>query len=240
MTLAHNVALIALLSQHETEQAAIQTKVEPIVIRNAPKSDNGKGSKGKSSMGEKAPICKPNTAPATPGLTLPEVGTLDAAGFMKALHKAGMRETTVEFKGEMVKRMVRQPSEIRNDEIMAIAAFIGYNSREEFAGQHLAASNKANAELNPAKALRNFTTRTEERGALRSVAGYCSGLPDHKARALQNLLAREKEAVDAMIAHDKDAEDKTRTLAERTLSTGLAEAEGERLIHIREDIKLNS
>ena len=39
MTLAHNVALVALLAQHETEQAAIQTKVEPIVIRNAPKAD---------------------------------------------------------------------------------------------------------------------------------------------------------------------------------------------------------
>ena len=240
MTLAHNVALVALLSQNESEQAAIETKVEPIVIRNAPKSDSGKARKGSKSFGEKAPICKPNANPGTPGLTLPETGTLDAAGFMKALHSAGMRETLVDYKGEQVKRMVRQPQEVRNDEIKAIAAYIGYNPREEFAGQHLAASNKANAELNPAKALRNFTTRNEERGALRSVAVYCSGLPDHKARALQNLLAREKEAVDAMIQHGKDADDQTRTLAERTLSTGLAEAERERLIHIREDIKLNS
>lgn len=240
MTLAHNVALVALLSQNESEQTAIGPKVETIVIRNAPKSEGSKASKGKSGMGDKAPICKPNANPGTPGLTLPETGTLDAAGFMKALHSAGMRETLVDYKGQQVKRMVRQPLEVRNDEIRAIAGYIGYNPREEFAGQHLTASNKANAELNPAKALRNFTTRTEERGALRSVAGYCSGLPDHKARALQNLLAREKEAVDAAIQHDKDAVNPIRTLAERTLSTGLAEAERERLIHIREDIKLNS
>jgi len=240
MTLAHNVALAVLLAQHTTEQAAIEIQAELIVIRNAPKAESGKAKKANTYMGEKAPICKPNSAPATPGLLLPEVGTLDAAGFMQAMHKAGMRETLVDYKGQQVKRMVRQPQEVRNDEIKAIAAYIGYDSRQEFAGQHLAASNKANAALNPAKALRNFTTLNEERGALRSVAGYCAGMPDHQARTLQNLLAREKEAADALIQHGKDAADKSRTLAERTLSTGLGEAEGERLIHIREDIRLNS
>ena len=58
-----------------------------------------------------------------------------------------------------------------------------------------------------------------------------------KARRIANLEGREVAAVDAMLSHQRDADDTSRSDAERNLSAGLAEVERERARQIRADIQ---
>ena len=73
------------------------------------------------------------------------------------------------------------------------------------------------------------------RGSFASVQGFVAGQPDHMERAYQNLLARERLAVNTMLDHEKAARD-AKTQNERTLYEGLALVERERLAQIRKDL----
>lgn len=163
---------------------------------------------------EAAPIPQPvKAAGMTLGLSLPAVGTLDARAFIVA-----MRRTTD-----------------RNEQIKAIAAYVGYDPKGNFGSQESAARTKAQRELNPTPI--TGLSRAEVRAASRSMTGFVAGLPDNLQRKLADLKAREVAAVDAMLAHQKDAKDPNRSDDERLLSSGLAEVERERLREIRGFIK---
>lgn len=228
---AHDTALAFLLASNVQEQAAAfreKTTVVKVSVTMAPESR-----KVKLAKNEAAPIRETSKVP---GMVMPDRGTLNAKDFLLAMRNAGTRVTP---EG---KRYVDQ-REIRNDQIKAIHAFfyhetregkvyVGYDPRGEFGSQDTAARALAQRELRgPSK-----PTTTPHTAPSRTLGGYVAGMPDHKARTLANLQGREVAAVDAMLAHEKDAADMSRSEYERTLSQGLADAERERLSHIRADI----
>ena len=228
---AHDTALAFLLASNVQEQAAAcreKLTVVSVKVTMAPKA-----SKVKLAKNEAAPIREKS---ATPGMVMPDRGTLGARDFLLAMRNAGTRVTP---EG---KRYIDQ-REVRNDQIKAIHSFmyqetpagkvyIGYDPKGSFGSQDTAARALAQRELRgPSK-----TTTSEHTAPSRTFGGYVAGMPDHKARTLANLQGREVAAVDAMLAHEKDAHDMSRSEYERTLSAGLADAERERLTHIRADI----
>jgi len=110
---------------------------------------------------------------------LPAAGTLDAKGFILAVRKAKSRD----------------------ESIAAIAAYCGYDNRRNFGTQDQEARAKAMREIRGFQA--TGPTREEKRAAERSVAGYVKGMPAPSQRILLNLQARERAAVDAMLAAKK-------------------------------------
>lgn len=226
---AHDTALAFLLASNVQEQAAAcreKLTVVSVKVTMAPKP-----SKVTHAKNEAAPIREKS---GTPGMVMPDRGTLNAKDFLLAMRNAGTRVTP---EG---KRYIDQ-REVRNDQIKAIHAFmyqetkagkvyVGYDPKGEFGSQDTAARALAQRELRGAPRV------SAETAPSRTFGGYVAGMPDHKARTLANLQGREVAAVDAMLAHEKDAADMSRSEYERTLSQGLADAERERLSHIRRDI----
>ena len=157
---------------------------------------------------------------------LPAIGTYDAVSFFKALRTAGNR---VSSNGQAV----YDASLVREDTIRAIAGYCGFDPHGNFGAQDLAARSKAQNELRPIKG-------EEYRRVLVSstVAGYVAGMPNETAKQLANLKGREALAIRSMIAHNKVANDASRSETDRKLSETLANVEKERVERIREDIAL--
>lgn len=223
LSLAQHTGLAFLLSQHTSEQSAQDAqKKEIVVVRNAePTSKKG----AKASKGEQAaPI---HDKPTVFGVTMPERNTLDAKGFLQAMLNAGKRRNDNGI-------LFTDSREVRNDQIKAIHAYCGFDTRRDFGSQETEARAKAQREIRGFKV--TGPSREELKAAARSATGFIAGLPDHKARHLQNLLGRETAAVDAMLQHEKDSRDESRSAADRVLSAGLAEVERERVAAIRADI----
>lgn len=227
LSLAQHTGLAFLLSQHTSEQSAHDaTKSEVVIIRNAVKAERGtKSAKAQSNGEQAAPI---HDKPAVFGVVMPERNTLDAKSFIAAVKAAGRRQND---QG----KFFTDTREVRNDLIKAIHAYVGYDQSLSFGAQDTAARAKASRELS-GKTIVVGPSREELKAASRSAAGFVAGLPDHKARRLQDLVGRETAAVDAMLAHERDANDKARSTADRLLSQGLADVERERLASIRADI----
>ena len=226
LSLAQHTGLAFLLSQHTSEQHAQETtKVETVVIRNEPKAARGTKAAAKAQGEVAAPI---HDKPAVFGVVMPERNSMNAKDFLAACKVAGRRQND---QG----KFFTDSREVRNDMIKAIHAYCGYDNSRNFGSQDQEARAKASRELS-GKAIVVGPTREEQKAAARSMQGFIHGLPDHKARHLQNLLGRETAAVDAMLAHEKDANDSQRSAADRVLSAGLAEVERERLAAIRADI----
>jgi hypothetical protein len=219
MSHAHDAAIAFLIAQHVQESAQAFREQESTVVKVTMNPEPRKSAKPRKGE-QAAPIHGKST---TPGITMPERNTLDAKGFLQAMRDAGKRPND---KGIMVVH----PSEVRNDQIKAIHAYCGYDNRENFGAQDQAARAKAQRELRgPQKVV-------EVAKPSLSAGGYVAGMPDHKARKLADLQGREVAAVDAMLAHQKDADNPHRSPADRELSAGLAEVERERLTQIRADI----
>lgn len=198
MSASQEAALSFLVLQHVSEQKAR----EPIVTVTTVKS--------------KAPKASPAPIPSKPGpisMALPNVGTLDAKGFLLAMRRATDR----------------------NEQIKLIAAFVGYDPNGNFGAQESAARTKANATLNP-RADDAGPTRAESKAASRSVAGFVAGMPQHTQRKLANLMAREIVAADNLIQYEKAGRDMALSQEDRMLADGMAQVERERLAQIREDI----
>lgn len=223
MTAARNIALSHLISVHNAEQ---REQVLVQVVRNAPKKDKSAPIPSKTSGGLQSVKAEVKPGPKTAELV--KAGTLDAAGFMQAMRNAGKRANAHGV-------MLRDESKVREDQIQAIAGYIGYNLAENFGPQEAAARTKANRELSGRPI--QGPTREEQRAAARTMLGYVHGMPNDRQRRLANLQARELEAVEAMIQHVKDARDHSRSIVMRQLSIGLARVEKERLETIRTDIQ---
>lgn len=225
LSLAQHTGLAFLLSQHTSEMSAQEAqKKEIVVVRNAEPTSK-KGAKSTASKGEQAaPI---HDKPTVFGVTMPERNTLDAKGFLQAMLSAGKRRNDNGV-------LFTDPREVRNDQIKAIHAYCGFDNRRDFGSQETEARAKAQREIRGYKV--TGPSREELKAAARSATGFVAGLPDNQARHLQNLLGRETAAVDAMLQHEKDSRDESRSAADRVLSAGLAEVERERLLAIRADI----
>lgn len=153
----------------------------------------------------------PSTDKVEPlSMPLPEKGSLDAKGFLVACRKAKSRDEV----------------------ICAIAGFVGYDARRDFGSQEMEAKLAAQRAMRPVAPLAAPYQRT----TVPSIAGFVAGMPDHRRRALHNLLAREQLAAEKLAEHSKLAADEKLSLAERALNDGLAQVEKARLEQIRADI----
>jgi hypothetical protein len=224
----HDTAIAYLIAQHVQESAQAFRQSEPQVVA---VTMNPEPTKTRHVKNESAPMPR---KPSTPGITLPERGSLGAKDFLLALRNAGKRLTA---EG----RPFVDHNEVRNDQIKAIHGFyyevrkgvrvyIGYDWNRDFGSQDAAARMLAQRELRGAPRVVDVPKPSL------SVAGYVAGVPDIKARRLGNLYGQEVIYADAMIQHEKDANNLARSEADRALSAALALAEQERLASIRRQI----
>lgn len=144
---------------------------------------------------------------------LPEKGTLDAKGFLLASRRAKSRD----------------------ESIAAIAAYIGYNQNESFGTNDSAARMQAKREMNPIAPAKEEYRRNGQSPS-NSVVGYIAGVPNHRQRQLQDLLARERMAVEEMGSFEQKAKEAT-SEAERNVWQGRAMLEKVRLQAIQKDIE---
>lgn len=164
------------------------------------------------------------------GLALPEVGSLQAKGFLKAMLNAGKRLTAEGLP-------FIDPSEVRHDQIKAIAGYCGFDNRLNFGEQELAAKSRAKLELNP------ITVNRDEplvrNGAIPGAVPHTPpSVPDMLAARQANLEARERLAAESFIAHRKEFMDFKRTLDQRAQSKVMMDLEEQRLSQIRADLRL--
>lgn len=141
------------------------------------------------------------------------VGSLEARGFLKALRDA----------------------KTRDERIFAIDCYVGYNNAQDFGSQLMAAEMQAKREMRGGPI--QVVTPKERDAAYRNKPGFVAGIPDVMGREVQNLAARETLAASELIALENKALDKTLPTDQRVLAKGLAAAEGERIEHIRKDLK---
>jgi hypothetical protein len=157
---------------------------------------------------EARPTPRANQAPITV-IALPPVGTYDARGFLIAMRRAVSRD----------------------EQIAAIAGYVGFDRHGEFGAQDLAARMTAQRALNGCQA----GTRPVHT-SLPSVAGYVAGMPDETAKRVANLKGRETLAAETMADHEKMASDDSVEATERSYHAQLAMVEGDRLRNIRQEI----
>lgn len=221
-----DLAIASLMAQSATEQNALDATKRSTTIRMLALPSDSKAIKAKRNDGSQAaPIHNKSNAP---GVALPEKGTLDAAGFMTAIKSAGKRlnDQGVPYTDQ---------SEVRNDTIKAISAYVGYDTRGSFGAQDVAARQLASRQLG--KVIAKGPARAEQKSVERSLAGFVAGLPDTTTRTLADLQGREAASAEAMIQHEKNAEDPTRSELQRMQDKALAAVEAERIASIRIDIQ---
>lgn len=234
MSTAQDQVLAMLLLQHARETLDLPQE-ERVIARNLHllpkpegKADDKVGQRKKRPMVNGRPILPSNHRKGTSlALFIEPPGTLDAKAFIVAMRKAGQRPND---KGVLYTKQ----DEVRNDQIRAIAAYCGYDSRLPFGQQESLARMKANREIS-GKAV-GGPSRDEQRAVARSLQGFVAGVPDSVGRKLADLRAREQAAVTAMLDHNKAWRDESRDAGDRVISMQLARVEGERLEQIRADI----
>ena len=209
-----NTAIAILLAKHrkEVEEAEAKTKAAPIVIRNAPtpKAEVKTISKASSvPKPEYVSTTHSTTGQNVFGLALPAIGTLDAGSFMIAMRDAGKRAFKVmnAKNEEVIVRKVDQ-SKVRNDQIIAIAGYCGYDIRENFGPQDMAARAKAAHEIGYAKKVvraedGHIASRSEENKKAAQGTAYIAGVNDHMQKHQMQLRGLEKALVETMIDQQK-------------------------------------
>jgi hypothetical protein len=231
-----NVAIAFLVAQQSAEQAALEeiARLREENAKLALAKSKTKVVKAKRFNGSQA--APAGNLNSITGLALPPKGSLTAESFMLAMRDAGKRSVqSKDAEGVEHTIIVRQDGEIRNDQIRAIAGFVGFDNRLPFGSQDHAARMMAQRLL----AARPMVgpSRSEEKRADLSARGFVAGMPAPVSAKLSDLQAREIMAIDAMLAHRKEADDMSRSAEDRQLSAGLAMVEGERASSIREDIR---
>ena len=252
MTNAHtvNVALAFLTSTHNAEQDAIN-EIARLKEENAKlaAAHAGKPKAPKAAKRSRPIHDQGNPRPVNTihGMSLPDKGTLDAAGFTAAMVNAGKRTVhmvcEVDAKGKKSYHVLPAATDtshtvtrvehdkVRDDQIKAIAAYIGYDNRRNFGEQEVAARMMAQrAMLNRPDC---GPDREVQRKADLSAKGFVAGLPNAVGSKLEDLQARELVAVEEMLRHTKESEDVSRSASDRELSQALALVEEERLTSIR-------
>lgn len=156
---------------------------------------------------------KPELNPKMASPKLPAPGTLDARGYTTAIRRAKDR-----FEAQC-----------------AVAAYIGYTMGQDHAAQVFAADQRAKLELRPMDPSK-IVTRAEKAQAAASVRGYVAGMPNGERKVFQNLLGRERLAVDTRESLKLAASQPECTAAQREVLLAQALLEEERLVQIRKDL----
>jgi hypothetical protein len=166
---------------------------------------------------ESAPKSAPQAAAPSPngkvaGVALPQAGSIGAKAFIMMMNRA---------KG-------------RDEKIVAIAAYIGYEIGGDFATQEMKAHAKAKGEIRPVQA--TGPSREEIKTAQRSAKGYVAGMPDGTRKLVQDLMGRLQLALDTRNELVRESRDHSRPMSARKLAIGKARIEQERMLQIRADL----
>lgn len=217
MSVTQAAALSFLMGQHSSEEQARTANHEPTVkveVSMVPRPSK-KIAKVSSPIPQQL-IGAVAATTSEPGsvVVMPKAGDLGPKGYILAMRKARTQQ----------------------ERIVALAAYVGYDPAKEFGTQVMMADSRAKRELQGFAPIPGPSIE-EKRAASRSMTGFVAGLPDTTQRKIADLMGRETASAERLIAHERDAADKSRTVAERTLSKGLAEVESERLREIRADLK---
>lgn len=218
-----NVAIANMLASYSASAAE---NVETVVVRNAPKAEkSSKGTKAAPIASEKVDGSSnvKSNLPGPKSEPLPKGGTIDANTFIKSLSSCGKRPNAngvPVFQGETVKR---------EDEMRLIASYIGWDSRQLHGAQLENARRTAQQTLKPIKG------GEFKRGSNNTLAGYISGLPDHQQKLVQDLLAREQVAAEALAAATASHANMLPG-DKRDMMALEMQKETERLSHIRKDL----
>jgi hypothetical protein len=162
---------------------------------------------------------------------VPEL-TLTGKDFIAKQRDAGMR--LVDGK------RIYDPAEVRNDTIKLIESYCGYDPKGNFSSQELMARTKDLREIRQEKEgqtveAATMPLRADIRRLNATLTGYVHGLPDTRAKALANLEARQKLAVDTIVEQEKLA-GSAPTDQEKAVALAMVQVERERLVQIRIDL----
>ena len=124
----------------------------------------------------------------------------------------------------------------RDERIAAIKEFVGYDPTAEFGSQELSARMLANgiitgrivAGISPA----------DKRSAERSMTGFVFGTPDNARKHILDLLAKETLLIDNICEAEWQSNEPTRSEAERTSFSRLAEQYRTDLAQVRATLEL--
>lgn len=179
----------------------------------------------------KAPKGKTSTATAKVDPTLPIVGTIDAVGFSMQIASAGKRLVEREVKGIKLTLPSYMGDIVRrDDEILAIAAFVGYDRRQPHGTQLDNARSRARFAICPELPI------GYHRGTRPTLDGFISGMPDGARKVVLDLLAREKFAADGIADQEAKAHLATETQA-RAEARALAASFAVSLHQLRADLR---
>lgn len=156
-----------------------------------------------------------NATKAITGVALPKPGALGAKGFLIAMRDARSRD----------------------EKILAIAAYCGFDNRGDYGAQELAATSRAKRELKPIAVKPGEAPYSRNGGRVDGV-GYVAGKPDSIQALIGNLEARERLAAETLGAHRRDFLDVKRTMDQRRESQVLMDLEEQRIAQIRADLRL--
>jgi len=144
----------------------------PKAVAPAPAQKLVKVAKATSGKVVKVETKEPLPAPFMEGIILPCKGTINARQFISMMNKA----------------------KDRDEKVIALSGFVGFDVAKPIGEQESAAFDAARRIMRP------MTVDASEprRRAAPSVAGFVSGMPDANRKQIENLLARERQAVRAM------------------------------------------
>lgn len=158
-----------------------------------------------------APSSNPDS-PVITGPVLPLQGTYDARRFMLAVRGA----------------------KSRNDKIVAIAGFVGYDHRESFSANEARANFQARKDLVGVTAGKDRTQRSADL----SVKGYVKGMPDLIQGKIDNLKARERLVISQLSEANKRSQDESLSPDEREEARAELRTLSTYALHpLREDLK---
>lgn len=120
------------------------------------------------------------------------------------------------------------PIKVRDGQVAAIAAFIGYDRSVPHGIQVANATRQAQYALRP-------TVGKDRKHADPTLAGFVAGMPDDVRRMVLDLSARETLSAETMADHDRSVRDATDPQV-RALHAGLSMLESERIGSIRRDL----
>lgn len=162
------------------------------------------------------------------GLSLPDAGSLDARSFLVAMRNAGRRKT------EEGLSYIDQ-NEVRDDQIKAIAGYVGYDNRLDFGQQESQARRQAQRALKPQPIDRSEWRRN---GTPRNPPhGVTFGMPDMLAARQANLEAQERLAAERLAGYRNIVNDPNAKIDERAEANVLMDLEDQRIAEIRADLR---
>jgi hypothetical protein len=213
----HNLALSLLTSEAQTyatseptaeELIAASGSVTRLKVAKSPKKLSKLALVKLAKLAADEAKATPRVIPSWVELSepLPEKGTISARQYLKACVNAGVKVVKVneldEKSNTFVTKIVERTHKNlkREEEIRAIAAYIGYNVELSHGANLMLADDTAEKEVQDS--IRPGRRAVFSGHSSMSLAGFIMGMPNDRQKKLDNLMARRRLSVDALAEAD--------------------------------------